>query len=414
MRRAQLGIASERGFLLIGVIVFVLALSILGLSLYSLSSYEAQFLRQSRDSNTALYRAEGGIEMVKGILGLPPQTLKSAKTAMGHEGVWLANAYQVSGSGIVDSLGGIDYARKLSVDVLVRQGGTSRWLHSDFMPQPRQDYYKRLFTVAGLIECTGKNKGANNQNSAQIAGRIWQPSGFDSTSWVKNLKWTNGPPFQRGAVALPDLDGYFATHPVGASVSIDSGQAGGEGAPNENVIHLDSGTGIRYYQSPWPATYNRFANKLKVKVRDTAVWLFPSGFRGEHTVTLEGYGSNPTLVIVGAPNGTEPGYQDIGAWFFGGINAQNVTLILVSSGGVRIEHFNDDGLDSSAPRLSVYASSRLWLMGPLPSAQMKLAYDPAMDALIDNLYANAALPLPSGGTANSFSFVSGSWRELKP
>ena len=34
----------ESGFVLIGVVIFVLALTIIGISLFSLSSYEAQFL----------------------------------------------------------------------------------------------------------------------------------------------------------------------------------------------------------------------------------------------------------------------------------------------------------------------------------------------------------------------------------
>ncbi len=54
----------ERGFVLVAVVMFVLALTILGFSLYGLSSYEGQFLSRSLATQQSLYRAEGGQELV--------------------------------------------------------------------------------------------------------------------------------------------------------------------------------------------------------------------------------------------------------------------------------------------------------------------------------------------------------------
>ncbi len=54
--------SEEGGFLLVGVAMFVLALTILGVSLFSLSGFEAQFLGQSMRRSQAFYDALGGID----------------------------------------------------------------------------------------------------------------------------------------------------------------------------------------------------------------------------------------------------------------------------------------------------------------------------------------------------------------
>ena len=51
-----------------GVVMFVLALTILGISLFGLSSYEAQFFGTSSDGSQAFYSAVGGIERAKFVL----------------------------------------------------------------------------------------------------------------------------------------------------------------------------------------------------------------------------------------------------------------------------------------------------------------------------------------------------------
>jgi len=53
------------GFVLVGVVMFVLALVILGLSLFSLSSYEGQFVERTKESDAAFYAASSGIEHAK-------------------------------------------------------------------------------------------------------------------------------------------------------------------------------------------------------------------------------------------------------------------------------------------------------------------------------------------------------------
>src|SRR6266516_3851897 len=58
----------QRGFVLVGVVMFVLALTILGISLFTLSNYESQFFDASYNQSQAFYDALSGIERTKYIL----------------------------------------------------------------------------------------------------------------------------------------------------------------------------------------------------------------------------------------------------------------------------------------------------------------------------------------------------------
>src|SRR5262249_38055573 len=58
----------ERGFVLPGVVMFVIVLTILGLSLFALSSYEAQFMNATLDQTQAFYFANGAIDRARYLL----------------------------------------------------------------------------------------------------------------------------------------------------------------------------------------------------------------------------------------------------------------------------------------------------------------------------------------------------------
>jgi hypothetical protein len=412
----------QQGFLLIGVIMFVLALSILGLSLYSLSSYEAQFLRQSRDSNVALYRSQGGLEMVKALLASPPYTLHSAKQAMGHEGVALVTAYQMRSNGTVDTVGSIDFNDTVSVNVLVRQGTTSRCLHADYLPKRRKDYYKRLFTVAN----TPTSNGPLNNKTIQLSGRTWiRVTAASDSSWLAPLRPGSNPHFENltDKVDAPDVAGYFAQFSPLLAVTPDYDSLG-----SNHRLSLNVSNGTTWYRSPqnrWSAgpanemkyNFDLFDDgNLRIDVRGTAILELPHGARFEDPVQVRGSGSSPTLVIVAQRSGREPGFPEAAIWFAAGLDIDDkTTVILVSDDKVLIDAINPGQNEADVLQLSVY-SNELFLKGPPtdPDNRWKLGYAASMDAIIDGLEASGYLPQPTGAIANAFTFVKGSWHELKP
>jgi hypothetical protein len=73
---------SERGFVLPGVVMFVIVLTILGLSLFTLSSYEAQFMNSTLDETQAFYLANGAMDRARYLLA-STHLLQSVSTNLG-------------------------------------------------------------------------------------------------------------------------------------------------------------------------------------------------------------------------------------------------------------------------------------------------------------------------------------------
>ena len=93
----------ERGFILVGVVTFMLALTILGLSLFALSTYEAQFFYSSAAREQSLQNSESGMEVVKALLDAAPAQLQVAHLAEGQSGITRAIAFQQRSASAADT-----------------------------------------------------------------------------------------------------------------------------------------------------------------------------------------------------------------------------------------------------------------------------------------------------------------------
>src|SRR5438128_1554566 len=124
----------ESGFVLIGVIMFVLALTILGLSLFSLSGYEVAFLGSSLDDTRAFYDALGGIDRAKFCMAESQlQTLADVKNGLPIEGVVYARARYV---GTDDSTSAVlwDGTKKVEIRVVAVENKARRVVEAQFTP----------------------------------------------------------------------------------------------------------------------------------------------------------------------------------------------------------------------------------------------------------------------------------------
>jgi hypothetical protein len=425
----------ERGFLLIGVIMFVLALTILGLSLYSLSNYEGDFQARSRDSRSALYRAQGGLELVQALLSMPPYRLSSAAGAETHQGIVFAQASQRRDSGInagtVDSLGAIDWSDTVLVTVLATEGTGTQLLQAKYLPRPRDDYYKRLATVRDYFSV----HGPLNSKRISLFGQIWDggdPSA-DSTLIKSLATWTvpvGMAWMKRGQVPMPDLTSWFAdpAHQVMGPVDTSGSDQ------NTLVLRLNNFSSQPvYYQHPYGnAAFHMIWRELRIYVRGTVVLVCPHGLYAYYrTSVVSGPG---TLVIVAAKNGApgqvpDPNDQNTGIFFSGGLSSDtDIPVILASDAQVKIEHINNFTQSSQVPHLSVLGTS-LDCLGPTSgggeggggegggggSGLQSLSYDSGtMDSVIDALYLAHVLPVPEGVAPGFFTFMPGSWRDLAP
>ena len=145
------------GFVLIGVVIFVLALTIIGLSLFSLSSYEAQFLQRSLDEEQAFQSAVGGMERAKFLLermddlGLvsqawPPGTHVVAASAAQRVPAGLVTAGPVSWDP-ADSV-----YLSITAEIITPQADTvRRTVSGRFIPRTNRSYYSQIATSSDEI-----------------------------------------------------------------------------------------------------------------------------------------------------------------------------------------------------------------------------------------------------------------------
>lgn len=418
---------ADGGFVLIGVVMFVLALTILGLSLFSLSSYEGQFMNRSLDETRAFYLAQGGLERAKAVLAVPSGRLEDVKLSLPYEGVSYAVASQRRSAAVVDTTGPLDWSGDtVTVRVLARLGRSSRMLEAQFRPESNQNYYKRLFTLSGtdpldmIAQLHGGPGGGTDRTKPRLSGQVWSRS--DSTTWLPNVDWPSRPWLKRDPLPDPDIAGFLAGHaPTDTCIWEDS-------TSNLVTIRMEKTPGTSgFFWDPLhgdPDHAGQYFNYTKAsifKVQGTAVLLLPAGMRMDARVRIEGSGPNPTLVIVAGPNGVEPGDADAGIWFFGGLEVDPaVNLVLVTNGRVKLEYFNNDDpswTNNTLANVSIFAR-RLFLLGPKDvggsSKHLDLRHPSTMDAVIDGLLSDGALPNATGGGNGQLALIRGTWRDLTP
>jgi hypothetical protein len=145
--------------------------------------------------------------------------------------------------------------------------------------------------------------------------------------------------------------------------------------------------------------------------------VVPQGicFKDQVSVSLESSGTPGTLIIVA--KASNDGNRAI--WFKGGLTMANgAHVYLVSQGDISLVHHNDnDNLNNNvnnAQAVSIVAGGHIEIGGPKSGYLFRLGYDPALDALGDQLLSQGALPPVTGGSGASFVVVRPSWSETTP
>ena len=422
---AQAPDAGERGFILVGVVTFMLALTILGLSLFALSSYEAQFFTASASREQSLQNAESGMELVKALLQLPPQRLENAQLAVGQRGVTSAMAYQWRSNLATDtsSVGPVNWDSTLVV-VTAASGGAERTLQARFIPTPAQNPYQTLLTAGLGIRCNTDN--GTPADGLELRGPVWQfvDSPAD-TSWTELLTWTTGRPMITGRPALPLADAFVDAHLAGAT------QPSLSGSGPYSVSLSNTGSGPRFFVSPlspdddesnYPerALYTFYVgDDLTVRVRGTVVWVVPEGACFRRNVTVEPLESGVpgTLVMVAKANHHDPDYWNRGIWLQGGLTlgAEEVSVFLVSEGDIAITRAHNRSATQTARRVSVVAAGDIEVGGPYSGDRQRLHYDASrMGPLAEQLIGQGALPPLTASSSMTYVIARSSWAETTP
>lgn len=422
------GRAGANGFVLVGVVMMVLALTIIGVSLYSLSSYEAQFFGRSRFERQALYAASGGVELVKVLLvtpiGFPPELrLSNASRAtgrvIGRDTLLRAVAWQ---DGPLDSTGPIISNKPVHIRVSASVNGATRTVIASFTPNQPDLPYWRLFTSSSPILLVP------SLARLQASGGAWHPAPNASDSaWIGGLHAGSQIALTPSAPPTAGIATFITDHypPVG---SPDTAAVSYNGIPplyGTVTLTMDAGsaTASRFFRSrsdQWTVSqwllpiFSYFSDaNTHVLVRGTAVWILPKGVYsiGEFVVDRLIAGEAANLIIVAGPNGVPIPNPLAGAWFVKGIStpSNNVNVFVVSSGSVLISDASLSNVNIEARRLSVLGQS-LVLSGPAVGTHtLRFEYPPDLKLIATGLYSSGLLPPISGTTMQAFQSVPGSW-----
>lgn len=424
--------AASGGFVLVGVVMFVLALTILGLSLYALSSYEAVFLGQTHDSNAALYRAQGGLAMCSSILEEASRldTLRALQPFPASTGIVHAYAYKTSPA---DSSGPFNAGDIITLVVTAGQGDAERVVSARYVAGGNLDPYKRLFTVGpGGVDVDDEGPTFASAVRTIYVGNPASGtlSAQPDSAWRDTITWLPfpRPPFRSTTLPALDVSGFRAAHPQASAFT--PVQTPPAGSPPTTTLTFDQhASGIGLYYGPvttatYPGwTFRAFNAGATLKVKGTAIWILPGGLRSDYAITVQPtVTASATLVIVGSPMSPPRspaatlGPVDVGIYSLGGLNVpgNDVNVILVSDGAIELRQLLQFTASLNASHLSI-SCNRLRLLGPsFGAARSYLDYDSSMDALIASLESVGALPAATGGTPAHFQFIAGSWKDLTP
>lgn len=447
--------ASERGFVLVGVVMFILVLTILGLSLFSLTGYEAQFMQHSMDNADSFQAAAGGLDRARFALAKQGY-LENVKDNLPLDGV----VYAVARRG-ADSTGRINWSDPSAPDIMIRvkavKNGQTHFLEAMFDPSRAPSLYKRLFSLSATGSPDSSNLRVIRYDPAETPGdetNFWgtwlygecRQNVDDIPGWI--FPFGGNPPqsatltVSKGGVPTPDVNGFLNEHwATAAEVNYPNGPK------NFDLNALSFPDSIGFFRSTWAGGDWSFDFQFQdhhwnnwdpeVTVHGTAIWMFDHGMRAEGTIKVSGSGhANDLLVLVAKP-GSDPGgfdedaagnyhrsLKDTGIALLGSINS-NIPVILVSSGGVLLENRDlglgdndDDKAATNVNCLSVFAPYAR-VMGPDNDALYQpqtLSFrrnqtDP-IDPRIDRLSDLGLLPNTAAGLKGKLRFLAGSWREV--
>ncbi len=417
----------ERGFILVGVITFMLVLTILGLSLFALSSYESQFFGASATHEQALQNCESGMELVKGLLqSRYPQRLENAQLVVGQFCITSALAYQWQSGNANDTLsqGPVQWDSTLVIVVTARSGGSERTVEAKFVPSSDVNPYQRLISAGGNIRYLTNN--STDPSIFRMSGRVWQyVRSASDTAWTRQVTWLSGRPLEITPTPTPLADAFVDAKLTGSlpqpSVEFDYGS-------QYTMKFFNYGSAPKFFKSPPSPTdedtreeqeYEDFTfysyPTMDIEVRGTVVWVVPEGVCFRHRVEVLREGTDDaTLIIVAKANGQNPGNENRAIWFQGGLKIvdSDTRVYLVSQGDIAITYLHGSSYARDARGLSIVTEGNVELGGPDPDEDYQIWYlASSMDPLGIQLLSQGALPPVVGGSSASFIAARGYWLE---
>lgn len=438
----------DRGFVIVGVVMFVLALTILGLSLFGLSGYESEFTMQAIDGEQAYFSAASGIEHAKFVLATQESLGAVGNTALFPDANLLyARARRTDTDDTLGSIVSLDMDTPIEIRSMAQVRGERRMIQAQYVRSQSPNLYKRLITAAEYVYVKPVDAGlplySTMDSPLSTTAGVWHKSLYNPASWTSNTAIDPSRVHVAQSIVAPQLTPYFAKfEPIAHEINgVDFGVNGRRfdlnlnggthpDVPNDveffKTIQDPSNDGVDQAESDAYSVMARLRNvliDLHGNGPKTAVWLMDHGLRTNQGLTFD-FDPGDMLVIVSWSSGVL-GLNNLiglpihaaGIWFFAGLHSQNLPVILVSAGQIIIEQTGAPNAQFSSNYLTLFGQS-VWLGGTLTAATPTMWLHPAghpndaPNGPIDRLWEFGALPNAEAGTR--FQSVAGTWTELNP
>jgi hypothetical protein len=413
----------ERGFMLIGVVMFTLVLSILALSLFSLSGFEVGFLGHSLNRAQAFYDASGGIERAKFVL-MRTDSLQMVSQWVVGQGVVSAGARQGTDWESGTSVGAVDWGGDdVWIQVLAERGGQQRLLEARFDPALGRGIWENVLTAYGGIQVISSGDAACFPSSpdnarhlrAFIYGNVWQNS--PNTAWVSLPTSGTHTVIADGQVPDLDLSDYMNQHTwVDLPPLVGVGPFTLPPAPGASPVFL--------------RTYDRVGlgqtSAVKLTITGTVVWMLNDGVTFFGRLHLFGTTNSRLIIVARDPSVLQAGVVMEQGFEFGDntVSSPEFPVFICSDKDVRISHVEGggcaDGPFGTGVGLTSIYGRNIILQAQMdapnaPSKRMVLRRNPVPpgqpDPIVDPLL--PILPRPDF-TNKKLTFQRGTWRELNP
>lgn len=398
----------EGGFVLVGVVVFVLALTILGLSLFSLSSFEAQFLGRSTRSAQALSDAISGIEWARAVL-TSERKLEAVANGQPAAGTRPPRVTWVQAVQDGDSVGAVQQGEPIRIRALAEDGrGERRMVEVQFKPtfllyRNLIDSYEGVHLID--VDTEGDVRRTLRDGSVRLNDN-------SDNRWQTALP---GPPFPTYAgdgVELPEVQAYLDQHFAAATEVVNPGGSAEYYLTAGGTFFKTTTPGSAPITLNPPSTAQR---EVEIHVSGTCVWMVRNGMRFADKFRVLGTASD-RLIVVAGPSDPTP-FGGVGIFLEGALDSPNVPVVLVSDGPILVQSSVFTEHEGIASSISIYGRS-VTLMGPetlnAPTAKRQvLRHPPSMDQVIEELAEQGLLPNVSGA-GSGLAAEPGTWRELDP
>ncbi|MBI1797093.1 MAG: hypothetical protein HY076_01785 [Candidatus Eisenbacteria bacterium] len=406
--------ARDAGFMLVGVAMFVLVLTILGLSLFSLSSFESQFYLRSLHQTEAFNAAAGGIERARFAL-IAQDSLQVVQVNL-PDGVDSTLAVQGDlGAGPTSGpIGNGD----IWVRVRAHSHEATSVLLARFKLGGLDKVYNRLITtgydlklVRTPVDVVSDAKIPGARAHTYLSGTVMQLAGTD-TSWntpsPPSLAFASVPfrnPVQfRDSTTSPDVDSYISAHTVGATLL----------PTPTGTYNLDAGAigSVKFFLStPGTGIFEDLTGAPTIAIRGTVVWMVQGALQFDSTLKVISLTGKDRLIIVAKGNSEVSPTME----FDNGVNS-SVPMVLAAFGDVIFDS-KGSATNTKVDSLSIFAT-RTEFTGPASGATMQLNHLPytltpnQADSWTDDLVAKDLLPRPTSKGRSTLSLVPGTWQNL--